>query len=522
MKKYLMAALAISLFQLSHAQEAATGMVYEDTNGNGKKDRKEKGIPDVAVSNGIQVVQTDKKGEYSLPLGNDNILFVIKPAGYALPVDEHQQPRFYRIHKPNGSPVSKYAGVAATGELPKRVDFPLLKKTEEKTFTALVFGDSQPYTKQEVDFFKKGIIEEVKQTKGQSIFGITLGDLVGNDLSLHPDYKDAIAQIGLPWFHVIGNHDMNFDATTDSLSDETFETNFGPNNYAFNYGDVHFIVLDDILYPNPRTNTSYLGGFRKSQLDFVENDLKFVPKDKLIVLAYHIPLFVNENAFEYKDRNRLFELLKGYRYTLGLSAHTHYQMQYHYGKEEGWNGETPFHEYNVGTTNGDWYSGALNELGVPISTMRDGTPRGYAYLHIDGNRYSFNYRAAGRDTSYQIEITAPDQVYVDQSNRISFYANFFVGKEDDVVEYRVDGGEWKALNYAQEADPQYQDNIYRWDLAKTPVLGRRPSDPVPSTHLWKAKLPRWNAPGNHTLEVRATDMFGNTFTQSKEIEVLAP
>ena len=152
----------------------------------------------------------------------------------------------------------------------------------------------QVYNLEELAFFKKGIINDLNN--GDSIaFGISLGDLVGDNLDLHAPYKDVIKQIGKPWYNVMGNHDMNYDVLSDSLSDESFEKNFGPNNYSFNYGDAHFIVLDNIIYPNPRTGKGYLGGFRKDQLDFIENDLKFVPKDKLIVLCFHIPLKHNNS-----------------------------------------------------------------------------------------------------------------------------------------------------------------------------------------------------------------------------------
>lgn len=76
----------------------------------------------------------------------------------------------------------------------------------------------------------------------------------------------------------MGNHDMNYDATTDEQSDATFKKNFGPSNYAFNYGNVHFIILDDILYPDPRDGKGYWGGLRPDQLSFIENDLKLVDK----------------------------------------------------------------------------------------------------------------------------------------------------------------------------------------------------------------------------------------------------
>src|SRR5690606_41981288 len=98
------------------------------------------------VSNGKEVVQTDKNGKYQIPVENDNIIFVIKPSGYALPVDADNQPKFYYIHKPNGSPALKYPGVTATGALPQSIAFALTLKEEPANFSAFVFGDLQSYT----------------------------------------------------------------------------------------------------------------------------------------------------------------------------------------------------------------------------------------------------------------------------------------------------------------------------------------------------------------------------------------
>jgi len=343
---------------------------------------------------------------------------------------------------------------------------------------------------------------------------------VGDNLDLHVDYKDVISHIGLPWFNVMGNHDMNYDAAVDSLSDETFERNFGPNTFAFNYGNVHFIILDDIIYPNPYTNKGYIGGFRESQLDFVENNLKYVSKDKLIVLSYHIPLFTDEKQFIQKDRQRLFDILADFPNVLGLSAHTHFQTQYFYGKEQGWKGLRPFHEYNVGTTNGDWYSGIKDQNGVPISVMRDGTPKGYVFLNFKDNAYDFDYKVAGKSPDYQIEIAAPQQVYEGQVHRIPIYANFFVGSKVDKLSYRIAHADWKDMTYVETVDPLYQNNLYKWDLAEQAIEGRRPSSPEISTHLWTSNLPKLKA-GSYTIEVRAKDMFGKTFYQKKTIEVLA-
>ena len=251
--KFYINLLFLAFFGLSctYSQRIATGFVYEDVNQNQKKDKAEEGLEKVAVSNGIEVVLTDKKGKFEIPVGDDNILFVIKPSGYALPVNDHNQPQFFYIHKPEGSPGLKYAGVTSTGELPRSVDFGLIPDVYRENFKMLAFGDPQPYSEEEVDFFYRGIVKEVKGVDDVA-FGLTLGDLVGDNLNLFNPYRDAVKEIGIPWFNVMGNHDMNIDTESDSLSDETFERHFGPANYAFNHGKVHFIVLDDILYPDPR------------------------------------------------------------------------------------------------------------------------------------------------------------------------------------------------------------------------------------------------------------------------------
>lgn len=520
MKKYFF--IFFGLFAFSVISQEVKGVVYIDENENAKLDKGEKGIPQVAITNGKDVVITDKNGNYVLPIDSDNIISVIKPAGYEFPVDENNLPQFYYIHKPNGSPEMKYPGVAPTGKLPEMVNFGLFPKEIKEEFSVLVFGDPQPYTREEVDFFAKAIVAELEGARGYE-FGISLGDLVGNDLNLFKPYIEAVKEIGVPWHNVLGNHDLNFDVEEDKLSDETFEDHFGPSNYAFNEGKVHFIVLDDILYPDPRDNKGYWGGFRKDQLEFIENDLRHVPKDHLIVLAFHIPLTEPKaDNFRDADREVLFELLKEYPNTLSLSGHTHIQRQEFMGKEYGWPGEEPHHHFNVGTTSGDWYSGKLDEDGLPKSTMRDGTPKGYAKINFDGNSYTLDYKVAGKPDDYQMEIFAPKVVAHGRKTKAGIYVNFFIGSEKDEIMYRVDEGEWKPMTYLVDYDPSYVKDIFEWDLADELMPGRRSSNPIESTHLWRGNIPTRLAPGEHLIEIKAKDMFGRTYEQSRKYKLVQP
>ncbi|MDR1918355.1 MAG: calcineurin-like phosphoesterase family protein [Tannerellaceae bacterium] len=515
----LLALLASCVF----GQTFVTGYVYEDSNHNGKKDRKEKGIRQVAVSNGREVVLTDDSGKYQLAVGSDNILFVIKPAGYKPDLDEFNLPLSYYIHKPEGSPETFYKGVMPTAKLPASVDFALHKYEEAESFTALIFGDTQPYNEQEIEYLNRGVVAETANIQGVC-FGLTLGDLVGDDLNLHLPYKQTIKQIGIPWYNVMGNHDMNYEAKEDRLSDEAFEAHFGPNNYAFNYGKAHFIVLDDILFPHPLTGKGYWGGLRDDQLAFVKNDLAYVPKDHLLVFAMHIPLIDSEEAeaFRASDRQKLYALLKDYPKVLFLSAHTHFQEQHFIGKEQGLEREKPIHEYNVGATCGDWYSGILNERGLPVSTMRDGTPLGYAFLRIKGNSYVLDYKTWGKPADYQLAVYHPKVVPFRQSSSAFLYVNFFMGSPDDIVEYRIDKGEWSKMQRVEEYDPGYYRYVQDWDYLDQLVPGRRPSNPTTCQHLWKGRMITGLAVGQHQIEVRATDRFERVFTEKSTYRIESP
>lgn len=524
MKNRMFLLFIIISFQFSQlqAQQIAKGFVFEDLNGNNKKEKKEKGISGVAVSNGIDVVLTTSKGEYQIPVDKDHILFVIKPGNYDVPVNQYNQPQFFYNHKPGGSPLLKYPGLKSTGKLPVSVDFPLIARQEADEFSILVFGDPQPYNLKELDYFYRGIIKELADIQNYA-FGLSLGDLVGDDLDLFIPYKNAVKQAGIPWYNVMGNHDLNFDVVSDSLADETFEREFGPSTYAFNHGKVHFIILDDILYPDPRDGKGYWGGFTQNQLKFIENNLQFVPKDHLIVLAFHIPISENDpgDPFRDSDRNKLFELLKDFPNTLSMSAHTHFQSQDFIDAKHGWLQEKPHHHFNVGTTSGDWYSGRLNEEGIPVSTMRDGTPKGYVLLHFNKNQYSFDYKVAGKPKDYYFEIYAPKVVGHNKYTWPMLAVNFFIGSEKDSLFYRIDDGKWHKMTYRRDFDPNYYRKVMDWDFTDSLFAGSRPSNPVHSSHLWFGRVPTNLNPGVHTIEIRAHDMFGRVLSQKRTYRIEA-
>lgn len=503
------------------AQQIAKGRIYCDKNANGRHDRGEQFLQGVAVTNGTDVVQTDEKGRYNLPVNGEATIAVIKPTGYRTPLDRYNRPQFYYYHKPQGTPVRKaYKGIAPTGKLPSSIDFGLVPQEEPDAFQALVFGDPQPHYMDHIRYFSKAIVSELEGVENVS-FGISLGDVNDENFTLFEPYLSEIAKIGVPWYNLMGNHDMDYEALTDSCSDDAFETFVGPANYAFNYANVHFLVLDDVLYPDPRRGKGYWGGFREDQKRFIENDLRLVSKDKLVVVAFHIPM-LDENAIRPQDKQFLFDCLKDFPHVLLMSAHLHRQIQLFHTAEDGWKGEKPLHEFNAGATCGDFYSGYLNADSVPCSQMSDGTPKGYAYLKIKGNTYSIDYKVAGRPADYRMSVNIPRQVVQNRYTPAFITVNFFMGAPNDEVFCRIDGGTWKKMKREEVTDPDHDYMVQRWNRDTAPKLARWPAASYPSTHIWRMRVPSSLPLGIHKVEIKVIDMFGQVHHEQTEYEIVKP
>ncbi|MCA9211894.1 MAG: calcineurin-like phosphoesterase family protein [Planctomycetales bacterium] len=508
--------------QLSPPERKHTvrGRVFVDENSNETFDAGETMIAGVRVSNGRDIVKTDVEGRYQIRVDDDDIVFVIKPAGYRTRISEHQLPEFYYIHKPAGSPESKFPGVSPTGDLPESVDFPLYVQKEPQQFKAIFFGDPQPRNQTEVDYITHDVIEELIGTDAS--FGVTLGDIAYDDLSvLEPEAK-AIAVLGIPWYNVIGNHDMNYDAKHDDHSDETFERIFGPSYYSFDYGAVHFLVLDDVEWLiDEKDEGRYQGGLGAEQVQFIRNDLSLIPDDQLVVLMMHIPLN------HVRDRHDLYRLIEQRPFCMSVSAHLHRHQHRFITKEDGWRGPEPHHHVVNVTVSGSWWSGLKDERGIPHATMSDGAPNGYSIVEFDGHKYQFNFRAAGRPADYQIQVFAPEEV--EATATVEFFANVFNGSEQTEVQFAIgDGGDWIAMERTLAEDPTYKrlfdlENTIRQameqaklELPKDWVAMSKPSE---STHLWKAQLQTGLKPGVHQIRVKATNRNGKEVTGQRLIRV---
>ena len=164
----------------------------------------------------------------------------------------------------------------------------------------------------------------------------------------------------------------------------------------------------------------------------------------------------------------------------------------------------------------------LDERGIPAATMTDGTPRGYAFLNITGNKYTINYKISGKPQEYQMDITHPKVVMQNRHTPTYIVVNFFMGSSNNKVEYRIDEGPWNLMTRTVMYDPNYVNMLYQWNSSEETKLNRWPSDASLCSHIWRTRIPPNLPLGKHVIEVKATDIFGRNFIQKSEYRIDKP
>ena len=432
----------------------ARGTVFVDANRNSKLDAGEAGVAGVLVSNGREVTTTGDDGTYTLPAYEDMNLFITKPAGYAVPMNEKLVPQFNYIHKVAGSPDLRFGGIAPTGALPAAVNFPLVEDTSDRAdFDCLAFGDAQPYFNMQVSYVRETVGRMLAARDNSNTECLLFeGDVMGDDLSLYPRFQQIIAVGDTPQYYVGGNHDLDFDAEDDQHSFDTFRREWGPEYYSFDLGNVHFVTLDNVRYPcngvddhpfcDPSAQPTYNGVVTDRQLEWLANDLANVPQDKLIVMSAHIPFqtFTDNTAAKHQTDNlaALVEIL-GDRKVLGLSGHTHTTENILTGEYyEGWEaatgvGPAPFHQIVTGAISGSWWSGSLNDDFVPGAPQRLGSPRGYYQISFSGSEYVDTYHSFTHSEDEQFHISFNTPRYRDWGTKLVNWVNAYGGTRGEIL-----------------------------------------------------------------------------------------
>lgn len=532
-------------------QDVLDGAVFDDRNRNSQQDPGERGIAGVEVSNGREIVTTDRQGRYEISVRDGETVFLTQPAGYQVPVDEDNVAQFFYTHMPAGSPELRYGGIDPTGPLPDAVDFPLARTTDtlSRDQRCLIGGDIQTYTQEEVDYALRGAFADLTQrTDFTGCGALFIGDIVGDDLDLYDQTRELTSLLNGPARFLPGNHDLDLDADYDHRFD-TYRSQFGPDYYSYDAGDVHVVSLNTVQHSQGAPyNGTYNGGIDDEQLAWLRQDIANTPEDKLIVLATHIPLLNWHD--QGSDRHQVDQVqaihdIIGDRPAVAFGGHSHTLEVMREGDSmEGWKSlygvdELPFDHITAGAISGDWYTGRVTEAGYPTALQRDGAVPGVFTLEAHGNRYEDSFIGTGRAASEQMSLGLNTPAYRDwyDANRRN------VGKApafETPLEVSADelgeswlttnvwaGGTGTEVSVSIDSRPAQQAQRTQRLEGESKRVGAEFSDPAAaqeqlvhggsiaeaSGHLWRLDLPEDLAPGEHTAAVTQTDRYGVSTTE---------
>lgn len=441
-----------------------------------------KGIANVTVSDGFGVTRTDTQGNYVLEVHYDaRFVFCSLPSGYEIP-GEQGIAKFYVPLQKDGKQ--------------QKADFTLTRSAQDDTKHAfVVWADTQ--IKDEADARKLLTISapdaqaHIRTLKDRQVFGIGCGDLVWDNFDLYKDYRKAVAMTGIPFWQVIGNHDMDFEARTDDGSQHSFEAQFGPSYYSFNKGKVHYVVLDDVFFIGE--GHRYIGYLTEVQLKWLEKDLRYVPQGSTVVVALHIPTNTGDKQRNKRkedeiggvviNRKALYDLLKPYKVQI-VSGHTHWN--------EVWEQDN-ITEHNLGTVCGAWWTGPV---------CGDGTPGGFGVFEVDGDRISWYYKSTGHEKPHQMRLYKPG---ADKGRSAAVIANIWNHDPRWTVEWFEDGKPKGVMEQYTGYDPMAV-SLYLGDALPS---ARQWVEPVLTDHLFSAAP----SAGAKEIKVRAKDRFGNVYEE---------
>ena len=357
-------------------------------------------IEGVAMSDGFSVVATDKDGFYKIKPHTD-AWYVF----YSVPAD-------CAVLKGSGLP--RYFTRVVDGMMEYNFELRRLPEGKERKFALFTYADPQVSSKTKLSRFTTEAVpafKEHSESLGIPCYGITLGDIVstsdGNNTvpmmsEMHQAMNYKLA--GMPIFQVMGNHDnTHFNEESPIQPDESssnfevkaqraFESTFGPINFSFNRGDIHIVGMRDIVYQHDDTSASYACGFLPEQYEWLKQDLALVPKDKMVVLCVHIPLYNHRSSSTHYVK-QVHALLSQFKEAHVISGHTHVQVNYETTSTN------KIYEHNMGTVCGTWWVSHLCGCG---------TPNGYGVFIGEGNTftdwYYMGYADGMNSRDYQLRL----------------------------------------------------------------------------------------------------------------------
>ena len=276
-------------------------------------------VPDVAVSDGINIVKTNANGQYAMQSDKHRgTIFVISPSGYTVPLKkEGLQADFWRHFK---LPADKT----------EEINFTLIPQDQScynVMFTTDIHLNNFP-PQDDLRRFHEFVMPVVKEIatenakEGIPMYTFHLGDMSTDahwyeqDFNLDSAYYKLIAEgFPGPLYNITGNHDNDpniIGKNVDFRAEWRYRKLFGPTYYSMNIGSDHWIMMDDIIYvntpfrkkrrpagtdkPRVRGKRDFVIGFTQDEMNWLKKDLEAMPDGMTVRFCTHTSLL-----FEYPE-----------------------------------------------------------------------------------------------------------------------------------------------------------------------------------------------------------------------------
>ena len=503
------------------------------------RDKEGKGVAGVIVSDGFNCVKTDAQGRYKMKRDSlAKFIYYSVPADCEVPThSKTDRTAFFYQKVSKGKKTYNFTLTRLPGG--KEIHYKMIVIGDPQVTNAYspyyTSPDDNPIKKSDVERFTTQTMADIRQTisslpAGTPVYGLSMGDDVqyygGYNAKLERQIRQALGSSEMRLFSVIGNHDQDGKA----LYRRKWEENFGPTDFSFNRGDVHYVCINNCFFHRGMSYYSP-GELRERQVRWLKQDLALTPKDMKVILCYHIPFtFGNapfskakpltnaheEGHYSSSRLSLLLSLLKQFKggYEL-FCGHTHFACNH----EINYEGEDVMEHCHAAACGNIWQSN-INICG---------TPNGYyVYSFVGTSISNCYYKGTFWDKSKQMTLFRAQTDFNGEkyakdwqlaTNRNILVANVFNATSHWRVVAIEDGKEYLMRRISSKGQDAFAAGYHhKYSESVSYRFVSKGNGYLIMNHLYYYTPRNPNA----RIIIKASDPYGNTYTASSDEAITEP